>query len=159
MKKKGLTLRKFGKEKIMFLYSDDNKRYHTLNYFFRNKFHQKVFKVSLNAGMGCPNIKNGHGCIFCSHKSGDFAGDVKDDLETQFENVKNILSKKWPVASYIAYFQAGTNTYAPLETLKKDFNKLCDQLNISMSMAVAMFMSTAVRQQSLNFLDLSIKKE
>lgn len=45
------------------------------------------------------------------------------------------------------------------ETLKKDFNKLCDQLNISMSMAVAMFMSTAVRQQSLNFLDLSIKKE
>ena len=93
MKKKGLTLRKFGKERIMFLYSDDNKRYHTLNYFFRNKFHQKVFKVSLNAGMGCPNIKNGHGCIFCSHKSGDFAGDVKDDLETQFENVKNVLSK------------------------------------------------------------------
>ena len=48
MKKKGLTLRKFGKERIMFLYSDDNKRYHTLNYFFRNKFHQKVFKVSSN---------------------------------------------------------------------------------------------------------------
>ena len=150
MKKKGLTLRKFGKERIMFLYSDDNKRYHTLNYFFRNKFHQKVFKVSLNAGMGCPNIKNGHGCIFCSHKSGDFAGDVKDDLKTQFENVKNVLSKKWPVASYIAYFQAGTNTYAPLETLKKNFETVLKIPNVK-GLAIAT-RSDAISKKTYDYL-------
>ena len=134
----------------MFLYSDDNKRYHTLNYFFRNKFHQKVFKVSLNAGMGCPNIKNGHGCIFCSHKSGDFAGDVKDDLETQFENVKNVLIKKWPVASYIAYFQAGTNTYAPIETLKKNFETVLKIPNVK-GLAIAT-RSDAISKETYDYL-------
>lgn len=48
----------------MFKYSLDNKRYHTLNYFYKNKFHDKVFKISLNGNFSCPNFKNGNGCIF-----------------------------------------------------------------------------------------------
>ena len=54
----------------MFSYTLDNKRYHTLNYFFRNKFNSKVFKVALNAGFSCPNYKTG-GCIYCNHGSGN----------------------------------------------------------------------------------------
>ena len=68
----------------MYKYSLDNKRYTTLNYFYKTKFKKKVFKVSLNGGFSCPNKKNGHGgCIFCSKLgSGDFAGNVKDNLIT-----------------------------------------------------------------------------
>ena len=73
---------------MSFLYSLDNKRYHTLNYFYKTRFGKKVFKVSLNAGFSCPNYQNGTGCIFCSHQSGDFAGKKEDDLLTQFENIK-----------------------------------------------------------------------
>ena len=66
----------------MFKYTLDNKRYHTLNYYYKNKYGRKTFKVSLNGGFSCPNKeKTGHGCIFCSRLgSGDFAGDSKKDL-------------------------------------------------------------------------------
>ena len=80
----------------MFKYSDSNKRYYTLDYFYKNKFNSKVFKVSLNGGFSCPNFKNGTGCIFCSALgSGDFAGNKNDDLKTQFESVKKKLDKKY----------------------------------------------------------------
>ena len=99
----------------MFKYTLDNKRYHTLNYHYTNKFNTRVFKVSLNGGFSCPNIKNGKGCIFCSSKgSGDFAGNKEDNLLTQFNNIKTMLNNKWPDTKYIAYFQANTNTYAPV---------------------------------------------
>lgn len=105
-----------------FKYSNDNKRYHTFNYYLKNKYHCKVAKVSLNAGFTCPNrdgTKGVGGCIFCSNSgSGDFAGNVKDSLETQFKNVSTILQKKWPNCKYIAYFQANSNTYGPVEKLK-----------------------------------------
>lgn len=114
----------------MFPYSLDNKRYHTLNYFYKEKFHSKVFKVSLNQGLGCPNKIDGKGCIFCSHDSGVFAGNPKDDLKMQFELVKTMMEKKWPHAKYIAYFQAGTNTYAPLDTLKKNFESVLKIPNV-----------------------------
>ena len=68
----------------MFKYSLDNKRYHTLNYFFKNKFHSKVYKVSLNGGFTCPNIDGTRGyggCIYCSKSgSGDFGGNVNKPL-------------------------------------------------------------------------------
>lgn len=105
----------------MFKYSLDNKRYHTLNYYLTNKFNTRVFKVSLNGNFSCPNFKNGSGCIFCLHGSGDFAGNKNDDLLTQFNEVKNKLNNKWPDTKYIAYFQANTNTYAPLDVLKEKF--------------------------------------
>lgn len=104
----------------MFLYTLDNKRYHTLNYFFREKFHSKVFKVALNAGFSCPNYQTG-GCIYCNHGSGNHYENI--DLVSQFYLVKEPLEKKWPNAKYIAYFQANTNTYAPVEVLKEKYEK------------------------------------
>ena len=108
-----------------FKYTNSNKRYYTLDYFYRNKFNSKVFKVSLNAGFSCPN-KDGKvgygGCIYCSKLgSGDFAGDVLKPLSEQFNDVRDIILKKWPNSKYIGYFQANTNTYAEIDTLKKKY--------------------------------------
>ena len=83
----------------MFLYSDSNKRYHTLDYFYKHKFGCKVFKISLNAGFTCPNIDGTlgtRGCIYCSPLgSGEFAGKPCDDLIKQFNDVKSMMSSKW----------------------------------------------------------------
>jgi len=102
----------------------DNKRYKTLNYFLRSKFGEKVFKISLDAGFTCPNrdgrIGTG-GCIFCSSRgSGDFAGTCSD-LVQQFEETKQMMRKKWKKGKYIAYFQAYTNTYADIDTLREKY--------------------------------------
>ncbi|GFI41885.1 TIGR01212 family radical SAM protein [Thomasclavelia cocleata] len=106
----------------LFKYSNDNKRYHTFNYYLKNKYHNKVAKVSLNAGFTCPNrdgSKGIGGCIFCSNSgSGDFAGNAEKSLEQQFCDISKILQNKWPGCKYIAYFQANTNTYGPIEKIK-----------------------------------------
>lgn len=111
----------------IFKYSDDNKRYHTYNYYLRHKYGGKVFKVPLNADFGCPNrdgTKGIGGCTYCSGKmSGDYAGDPLKSIEKQYEEVRQILLKKWDNAKCIPYFQAGTNTYAPLKTQKALFEK------------------------------------
>ena len=104
----------------MFQYTLDNKRYHTLNYFYRNKFGGKVFKVSLNGNFTCPNFITG-GCIFCKGGSGNPYSSLS--INEQFNLVKVPLDKKWPNAKYIAYFQANTNTYAPLHILKEKFEE------------------------------------
>ncbi len=112
----------------MFKNTLDNKRYYTLNYFYKKKFNSKVFKVSLNGGFTCPNkdgSKGTGGCIYCSPSgSGDFAGNIKDNLVKQFYEVRDIMLKKWPEAKYIAYFQANSNTYAPLEDLKEKYESV-----------------------------------
>ena len=118
----------------MFKYSDSNKRYYTLDYFYKHKFNSKVFKVSLNAGFTCPN-KDGKvgtgGCIYCSKSgSGEYAGDKNKDLVTQFNEVKEIMLKKWPNAKYIGYFQANTNTYAPLNILKEKYETILKLDNV-----------------------------
>ncbi len=117
-----------------FKYSNTNKRYHTLDYYYKNRFNQKVFKVSLNAGFSCPNIdgtKGYGGCIYCSKiGSGEFAGNKEDDIVKQFNEIKNMMLKKWPNAKYIGYFQARTNTYAPVEKLKSLYEKILDQENV-----------------------------
>lgn len=100
-----------------------DKRFHTWNYEMRRRFGGKVFKVMLDAGFSCPN-RDGKlaigGCTFCSARgSGDFAGSRRDDLVTQFHSVRELQHKKWPDAKYIGYFQAYTNTYAPVETLRE----------------------------------------
>ncbi len=109
---------------------DNNKRYYTMNQFLKERFGKKVFKVSLNAGFTCPNkdgTKGTGGCIFCSPSgSGDFAGDVKDDLRQQFESIKTMMHNKWPDAYYIPYFQANTNTYAPVGILRPLFEAALD---------------------------------
>ena len=134
-----------------FKYSLDNKRYHTLNYFYKNKFGEKVFKISLNGNFSCPNFKNGNGCIFCSHGSGDFAGNKDDDLVTQFYNIKEMMEKKWPDGKFIGYFQANTNTYAPLDILKEKYETVLNLPNvIGLSIATR---SDAISDECLDYLD------
>ena len=135
----------------MFPYSFDNKRYHTLNYFYKHKFGKKVFKVSLNMGLGCPNKEKGSGCIFCSNSSGDFAGNPKDDIVTQFQEIKLMMEKKWNDAYYIGYFQAGTNTYAPLEILKKNYEAVLKIPNVvGLSIATR---SDAISKEVMDYLE------
>lgn len=118
----------------MFKYTLDNKRYHTLNYYLRGKFNSKVCKISLNAGFTCPNIdgtKGYGGCIYCSKSgSGEFGGNPSKSLVEQFNDVKEVLAKKWPNAKYIAYFQARTNTYAPLYVLKEKYESVLSIDNV-----------------------------
>ena len=109
----------------------NGKRYNSLNYFLRNKFGEKVFKISLDGGFSCPNrdgtISNG-GCIFCSESgSGDYAGDKRLSLHKQFEDIKEMMAKKWKSQKYIAYFQAYTNTYAPVEELREKYYKAINE--------------------------------
>ena len=109
----------------------NGKRYHSLNYFLRNKFGEKVFKISLDGGFSCPNrdgkISKG-GCLFCSERgSGDFAGDRDFSIERQFIDIKEMMSKKWKEGKYIAYFQAYTNTYAPVDELRRKYEEALKQ--------------------------------
>ncbi|MFY4774490.1 TIGR01212 family radical SAM protein [Metabacillus sp. RGM 3146] len=108
-----------------FLYASDDKRYHTWNYHLRCHFGHKVFKIALDGGFDCPNrdgtVAHG-GCTFCSAAgSGDFAGNRADDLLTQFNEVKLKMHHKWKDGKYMAYFQAFTNTHAPVEVLRQKY--------------------------------------
>lgn len=115
--------------------SDDNKRYQTYNYYLRHRFGQKVFKVPLNVDLGCPNrdgTKGVGGCIFCSaEKSGDFAGNPADDIQTQFNEIKEKMHHKWHEGLYIPYFQAGSNTYADVDTLRKMYETALSFENVA----------------------------
>lgn len=117
-----------------FKYSNTNKRYHTLDYYYKNRFHEKVFKVSLDAGFSCPNIDGTvgyNGCIYCSKLgSGEFAGNKQEPIEVQFNKVKEIMLKKWPNAKYIGYFQAHTNTYAKVEKLNELYTKILNEKGV-----------------------------
>ena len=139
----------------MFQYSLDNKRYHTLNYHYKEKYHCKVIKVSLNAGFTCPNIdgKVGYGgCIYCSKSgSGDFGGDITKSLSEQFDEIKETLSKKWPSGKYIAYFQAHTNTYAPLSILKEKYESVLKKDNV-IGIAIAT-RPDAIEDEVLDYLE------
>lgn len=112
----------------MFKYTLDNKRYHTLNYFYKNKFGIKVFKVSLNGGFSCPNLdgKVGYGgCIYCSKSgSGEFGGDIHKSLTEQFNEMIDIVNKNHIPCKYIGYFQARTNTYADVNILRKKYEEI-----------------------------------
>ncbi len=107
----------------MFKNTLDNKRYHTLNYFFKKKFGQKVFKVPLDINSTCPNQYNG-GCIYCSNKSIAGISDNTLDILEQFEKGRKIMEQKWPDSLYIPYFQSGTNTYNDKNLVKMYIDKL-----------------------------------
>ena len=103
------------------------RRYASLDWYLRQTFGEKVYKITLNGGMTCPNrdgrISSG-GCIFCSAAgSGDFAGDPSHSITAQLREGKDALRKKRPVRRYIAYFQAFTNTYAPVGYLERIFTE------------------------------------
>lgn len=118
----------------IFKYTLDNKRYHTLNYHLKTKYQTKVSKISLNAGFSCPNIDGkvgSGGCIYCSKSgSGEFGGDVTKPLTIQFQEIKEKINKKWPNSKYIAYFQAHTNTYAPLPILKEKYESILQEKDV-----------------------------
>lgn len=105
-----------------FVYSNDNKRYHTFNYYLKNKYQEKVFKVPLDAGFTCPNRdgKVGYGgCSFCSALGSGDSVIHNSDLMKQFDDGVNMMRNKWPQGKGMAYFQAYTNTYATLDRLKE----------------------------------------
>jgi len=101
------------------------KRYYSLDYYLKQTFGKKLYKLSLDGGMNCPNrdgtLGTG-GCIFCSEGgSGDFAGNRNLPIKEQLEQGKSLVQKKYTGSSYIAYFQAYTNTYAPVSYLERIF--------------------------------------
>lgn len=103
------------------------KPYYSLDAYLKKTFGEKVYKLSLDGGMTCPN-RDGtcgdRGCIFCSAGgSGDFAGDRNKSIPEQIREQKSLLQQKRPVHKFIAYFQAYTNTYAPVEYLEKIFRE------------------------------------
>lgn len=143
-----------------FEFGENNKRYHTLDYFYKHKFHSKVFKVSLNAGFTCPNIdgtKGVGGCIYCSKLgSGDYAGEETKDLKTQFKEIKEVMLKKWPNAKYIGYFQAHTNTYADVKELKEKYESILEEENvIGLNIATR---PDAITEECLDYLEELNKK-
>ncbi|MBR6633054.1 MAG: TIGR01212 family radical SAM protein [Clostridia bacterium] len=107
-----------------FIYSDDNKRYHTQNYHLRHTFGSKVAKISLDAGFTCPNIDGTAGrggCIYCLDGSGSGS---RDSLKSQFEAVRAKMGEKWDTDKYIVYLQAHSNTYADIDTLKAIYREV-----------------------------------
>ncbi len=106
-----------------FYYSADNKRYHTLSYHLKALFQRKVMKAVIDAGFTCPNLdgtKGTGGCTYCLNGSGDFASGgipVREQVRAELVRVR----KKYRDAEVIAYFQAHTNTYAPLSVLKERY--------------------------------------
>ena len=112
----------------------NGKRYHSLNYFLRNKYGEKIYKIPLDGGFTCPNrdgkVAKG-GCTFCSsHGSGDFAGSRILTITEQFDDRKKVMEKKWNKGKYIAYFQAYTNTYAPIEELREKYSQAIAEENV-----------------------------
>lgn len=105
-------------------------RYNKLNDWLKDKYGEKVFKVSLDAGFTCPNrdgTVSRDGCIFCSEKgSGDFAASGSD-LKEQFHAGKTMMEKKWKKGFYIVYFQSFTNTYAPIDRLREIYYSLLEE--------------------------------
>ncbi len=118
-----------------------DKRYLTLSDAFKRRFGKKVFKVPLDGGFTCPNkdgSKGVGGCIYCSPSgSGDFTAGKDVDLKRQFFTIKRRMENKWPGAYTMPYFQANTNTYAPVETLKPMFEAALDFDDSVVGIAIA----------------------
>ena len=110
------------------------KPYRSLDWQLKNQFGEKVYKLALNGGMSCPNrdgtVGRG-GCIFCSEGgSGDFAADGHLSVTQQIAIQKEALREKKPARKYIAYFQAYTNTYAPVDYLERIFTEAIEDSEV-----------------------------
>lgn len=117
-----------------------DKRYHTFNAHLRETFGEKIIKVSLDAGFTCPNrdgTRGLGGCVYCSARgSGDFAGTQTLSIPEQFVQVKERMHLKWTKAKYLAYFQAYSNTYAPVARLREVYEQALAEKNV-IGLAVA----------------------
>ncbi len=109
-----------------FFNTDSNKRYYTYDYYLRKTFGGKCAKIPIDAGFTCPNIDGRcgtGGCIYCSDRgSGDFAQEASMSVREQYSLTRQRLSSKWSTERCIPYFQAHTNTYAPIEKLRKIYD-------------------------------------
>ena len=118
-----------------FKYTLDNKRYHTFNYYLKNKYHQKVAKVIIDGHFTCPNRdgKKGYGgCIYCSsYGSGDSNLNIKEDVLTQYIRNKEVMDRKWNNGLYIPYFQSFSNTYGPLSKIKGMLEPFLDKEEVA----------------------------
>lgn len=117
----------------MFLYTEDNKRYHTLNYHLKKKFGEKIYKAVIDAGFSCPNIdgKVGYGgCSYCLSGSGEFTQGAHLSISEQLKKEYERISKKHENPKMIAYFQAHTNTYAPVSELKEKYEEALNFNNV-----------------------------
>lgn len=104
--------------------------YNNLSDYYKKKFGCKVVKLSFNGGFSCPNrINGGRGCIFCSG-SYEYAGNVHNSLQKQYEEQKKTMDNKWPNAKYIAYFGSFTNTFDSVDNLKKRFEEVLSYPNV-----------------------------
>lgn len=108
-----------------------DKRYYSLDYYLKETYGEKFYKISLHGGCTCPNRDGtcgSRGCIFCSEGgSGDFSSHPSLSIADQLASGKALVSKKYHGHGYIAYFQAFTNTYAPISHLRKIFTEaICD---------------------------------
>ena len=111
-----------------------DKRYHSLDYELKQTFGEKVYRLSLNGGMTCPNrdgTLGNHGCIFCSAGgSGDFAAAPDLSVHAQILSAKKRIQAKTGCKKFIAYFQAYTNTYAPVEYLRRIFTEAIEEPDV-----------------------------
>ena len=118
-----------------FEYTLDNKRYHTFNYYLKNKYHQKVAKVIIDGHFTCPNRdgkKGFGGCIYCSSNgSGDSNLNIKDDVLTQYNKNKLVMDRKWNNGLYIPYFQSFSNTYGPLDKIQAMLEPFLDKEEVA----------------------------
>lgn len=125
----------------------NEKRYYSLDYYLKETFGEKIYRIALNGGMTCPNrdgTLDTRGCIFCSAGgSGEFASPVDLSITEQIEYGKEKLMKKFPCKHFIAYFQAYTNTYAPVSYLKQIFTEAIEHPDI-------VALSIATRPDCLN---------
>lgn len=125
----------------------DEKRYYSLDYYLKQTYGEKLYKIALDGGMTCPNrdgTLGARGCIFCSAGgSGDFAGDRRTSITAQIEAGKAQSIRKHNGSSYIAYFQAYTNTYAPVSYLRSVFTEAINHPDIRI-------LSIATRPDCLN---------
>lgn len=125
----------------------DEKRYYSLDYYLKQTYGEKLYKIALDGDMTCPNrdgTLGARGCIFCSAGgSGDFAGDRRTSITEQIEAGKAQSIRKHNGSSYIAYFQAYTNTYAPVSYLRSVFTEAINHPDIRI-------LSIATRPDCLN---------
>lgn len=130
-----------------------DKRYYSLDSYIKETFGEKLYKISLDGGMTCPNrdgTLDTRGCIFCSAGgSGDFASDRRLSIKEQLTQGKQLVSKKYAGSGYIAYFQAYTNTYASVSYLENIFTEAMNDEDVKV-------LSIATRPDclSLEILDL-----
>lgn len=113
----------------------NGRRYHSLDYYLKTTFGEKLYKLSLDGGMTCPNrdgtLSTG-GCIFCSEEgSGDFAAVCTASIDEQFQHARELIAEKYSGSRFIAYFQSFTNTYAPTEQLEKLFTPVIHRKEIA----------------------------